>query len=953
MAGNIKGITIEIDGNTTKFDRAIKDSNKEVNSLNKELKNINSSLKFNPGNVELLGQKQELLKQKTQAAKEKLEALKAAQADVEKQFANGEIDQGQYNKFQQEVIKAESQVKTFNGQLKETQKELKSVSGLSGALNKVGDGFKKAGDKLGAVGSTLTKKVTAPILAIGTAAGAAWKGIDDALDTIVTKTGATGDAMKGFEDSFKNVYSSIPAEAQQVGDAIGELNTQFGLTGEALEQASTQMVQFAEINGTDITNSTIAAKQAMEQFGASTEELPGFLDTVTAAAQQTGQSTDSIFEAVKRGAPQLKAMGLDMNQSAMMMAKFQQAGLDSTKVLSSMTKAQVQFAKDGKTLQQGMEEFFAAVEQGGDSVDVINQASEIFGSKNGPMMVEAIKSGKISLEDFTASAENYSGTVSKTFEGTLDPIDKFKLSMQQLKLTGAELFNTIQEVLAPVFEQMTAKLKAFREKWEKLSPHTQQTIVKIGLIVAAIGPLLVIFGKIASGIGVVIKAVSMLANPVGLAVVAIAAAVVLIIKYWDQIKGAWEATKQFFVDTWNSLKESAEAIWTPIKEFFEKTWEAIKSTVETVWNGIKKFLETIWKGIKIVGETIWNGIKLYYETLWKIVTTIFTTAWNLIKGLLEGVWKGLKTTAETIWNGLKSFFENTWNGIKKTAETIWNGVKDFFKNTWDGMKKTAENVWGGIKGFFENTWNNLKTKASETWNHIKDKASTAWENVKTTASSKWNDIKSNLSTTWENLKSNASTTWGAIKTSIVDPVSEAASHVWDKAKDMAKGFIDGVKDLPGKVGGIFKSAYEGIKGWVGKAIDKIRGLKKESDDFNNSPKAYSTTSGTTLRGGGPAGGRQAYRSKVFAGLEAVGIDGLNWYDKGGIFKSPAVIGVGEKRPEFVGALDDLRKIVRDEAGKGCTIHIDKLEVREESDIDKIAKKLYELQRRDQRGRALC
>lgn len=843
MAGNIKGITIEIDGNTTKFDRAIKDSNKEVNALNKELKNIDSSLKFNPGNVELLGQKQELLKQKTQAAKEKLEALKAAQADVEKQFANGEIDQGQYNKFQQEVIKAESQVKTFNGQLKETQKELKSMQGLSGVMNKVGDGFKAAGKKMGDIGGKLSKGITAPIVAIGAAAGAAWKGIDDALDTIVTKTGATGDAMKAFEGNFKNVFTSIPAEAQQVGDAIGELNTQFGLTGEALEQTSTQMVQFATINGTDITNSTIAAKQAMEQFGASTEELPGFLDTVTAAAQQTGQSTDSIFEAVKRGAPQLKAMGLDLNSSAMMMAKFQQAGLDSSKVLSSMTKAQVQFAKDGKTLQQGMEEFFAAVEQGGDSVDVINQASEIFGSKNGPMMVEAIQSGKISLEDFTASAADYSGTVAETFEGTLDPIDQFQLSLQNLQVLGAELFNSIQEVAAPILEQLVEHIKSLREKWEELSPETQQMIVKVGLIAAAIGPLLIILGKMATGIGAVIKALTLFASPVGIVVALVAGAVALIIANWDKIKKAWEDLKKFLVDTWNAIKTEAENIWNAVKKFFEDLWNGIKKTVETVWNAVKKFI--------------------------------------------EGIWNGLKTTAETVWNGVKGFFEGLWNGIKKAVETVWGGIKGFFEDTWNGLKSTAETLWNGVKS------------------------------------------------------------------AVIDPVKDAAKDVWDKAKEMATNFIDGVKDLPGKVGGIFKSAYEGIKGWVGKIIDKIRGVKKESDSINGGGGAYSDTGGTPLRGGGPAGGRQDYRSRAFAGLEAVGVDGLNWYDKGGIFKSPAVIGVGEKRPEFVGALDDLRKIVRDEAGKGYTIHIDKLEVREESDIDKIAKKLYELQRRDQRGRALC
>lgn len=780
MAESIKGITIEIDGNTTKFDRAIKDSNKEVNSLNKELKNIDSSLKFNPGNVELLGQKQELLKQKTQAAKEKLEALKAAQADVEKQFANGEIDQGQYNKFQQEVIKAESQVKTFNGQLKETQKELKSVSGLSGVMNKVGDGFEKAGKKMSDLGGKLSKGVTAPIVAIGAAAGAAWKGIDDALDTIVTKTGATGDAVKEFEGNFKNVFTSIPAEAQQVGDAIGELNTQFGLTGEALEQASTQMVQFAAINGTDITNSTIAAKQAMEQFGASTEELPGFLDTVTAAAQQTGQSTDSIFEAVKRGAPQLKAMGLSMNQSALLMAKFQQAGLDSSKTISMLTRAQTNFAKEGKTLKEGMVEFFKTVEQGGDSVDVINQATQIFG-KSGATMVENIKAGKISLDDFTASAENYAGTVAETFKETLDPVDALQQVMNNLATLGAELFNTIQEVAAPIIEQLVEKIKSLREKWEELSPQTQQTIVKVAAIAAAIGPLLIVLGKMATGIGAVIKALTLFASPVGIVVALVAGAVALIIANWDKIKKAWEDLKKFLVDTWNAIKSKAEEIWNGIKKFFEDLWNGIKKTVETIWNGIKKFI--------------------------------------------EGLWNGLKTTAETVWNGVKGFFEGLWNGIKKTVETVWGGIKGFFEDTWNGLKSTAETLWNGVKS------------------------------------------------------------------AVIDPVKDAAKEVWDKAKDMAEGFIDGVKDLPGKVGGFFKSAYEGIKGWVDKAIDKIRGLKKESDDYSNSPKAYSETGGTTIRGAGPAGGRAAYRSRAFEGLEAIGIDGLNWYDKGGIFKSPTVIGV--------------------------------------------------------------
>lgn len=843
MAGNIKGITIEINGNTTKFDKAIRDSNKEVNSLNKELRNIDSSLKFNPGNVELLSQKQELLKQKTQAAKEKLDALKAAQADVEKQFANGEIDQGQYNKFKQEVIKAESQVQNFNKQLQETQKELKGLQGFQGAMNKIGDGFQKAGDKMAKIGGEMSKKVTAPIVAIGTAAGVAWKGIDDALDTIATKTGATGDAIKEFEKNLDNVFTSIPVDsAQQVGDAIGELNTQFGFTGETLEQASTQMIQFAKINGTDITNSTIAAKQAMSQFGASAEELPGFLDAVTAAAQQTGQSTDSIFEAVRKGAPQLKAMGLGLNDSAIVMAKFQQAGLDSSTAISMLTRAQTNFAKDGKTLKEGMAEFFKTVEQGGDSVDVINQATAIFG-KNGSDMVNAIKEGIVSLDDFTASGEDFAGTVEETFNATQDPVDQFRLAMQNLQKIGKDIFDSIQEVAAPMLEtlveKLVEKLRDLSDWWENLSPQTKETIVKVGLIVAAIGPLLMILGKVTKGVGLVIKALGALTSPVGLVVAAVAIAVVAIIKHWDKIKEAWEATKKFVVDVWNSLKEEAEKIWTAIKEFFEKTWEAIKKTVETVWNGIK------------------------------------------------------------------DFFKNTWDGLKSTAENIWNGVKDFFSNTWSAIKSTAENTWGSIKGFFEDTWGKLK--------------------------------------------STAETIWGGVKTAIIDPISEAATTVWDKGKEMADNFIKSVKDLPEKIGNTFKNVYESVRNWMDKAINKV----KEFFGFKSKAEKESSGSGGGSRGNytptTPRGGATPARSY----RSALDVTGVSWYDKGGIFKSPQVIGIAEKRPEFVGALDDLRKIVREETGKGYSINISRLEVREEADIDKIAKKLYELQRREQRGRALC
>ncbi|SCL88042.1 hypothetical protein [Sporanaerobacter sp. PP17-6a] len=277
MANNIKGITVEIGGETGPLSNALKGINKTSRDLQSELKEVNRELKFNPGDTELLTQKQTLLSKQISNTKEKLDTLKEAQAQAEQQFKNGDIGEEQYRALQREVIKTESQLKNLEKQARESNAALSKISQVAG---KVGDVSGKIADKM--------KPVSIGIAGVGVAAGVAWKEVDDSLDTIATKTGATGQQMEGLEQSFKNIYKSIPTDAQAAGDAIGEVNTQFGLTGKALEDASSQMVKFGSINNTDVTTSTQNAKGAIEAFGLSTKDLGGVLDAVTATSQKLG-----------------------------------------------------------------------------------------------------------------------------------------------------------------------------------------------------------------------------------------------------------------------------------------------------------------------------------------------------------------------------------------------------------------------------------------------------------------------------------------------------------------------------------------------------------------------------------------------------------------------------------------------------------------------------------------
>lgn len=595
MANNsVRGITIEIGASTQGLTQALSEVNQSSKNISKELSQVNKLLKFSPKDTELLGQKQKLLSDQIATTKEKLDKLREAQSQVNEQFKNGEISEEQYRGFQREVVETTSKLKNYEDQLKATNEQNNT---FAQKLDELSTKFQTAGQKMQDVGGTLTKGVTVPIAAIGAASTVAFNEVDGALDTIATKTGATGEAMAGLGTSFENVAKTMPVDLQSVGDAVGEVNTQFGLTGQSLEQASTQMLKFAEINNADVTASTQNAKGAMEAFGLSSQNLNGVLDAVTATAQNTGVSADTLFASVTKGAPQLQALGLNFSQSAEMMGSFEQKGIDSSKALSYLSKAQVTFAKDGQTLSEGLGGLIEKIQNSSSETEALSLASEYFGTKGAPFMLDAINRGALDFDDFKGAAENASGAVSNTFEETLDPIDKNKVAMNNLKLAGSELSSAIQNTLAPMIEKATGGIQKFTEWFKNLSPQMQETIVKIGMVAAAIGPLLVVGGKLSSGIGdimglgkklaPVIGGISPQMLLVGGAITAVIAIGVLLYKNWDTIKakagelktavvGKFNDIKEGIVDKINSAKEGVSTAIEKIKGFFNFKWELPK-----------------------------------------------------------------------------------------------------------------------------------------------------------------------------------------------------------------------------------------------------------------------------------------------------------------------------------------------------------------------------------------
>lgn len=787
MSKRIKGITIEIDGETKGLDKALGNVNKESGKLQKELKDVEKLLKFNPGNTELLAQKQKLLSDQVNNTREKLDTLRDAQEDVTRAFENGDIGEEQYRAFQREIVETESKLKHFEGQLDKSKSKLDEIGE---GFQKSGEKVKAAGDKMTSAGKGLTAGVTTPILGMGAASIAAFKDVEESFEIVITKTGATGDALDALEGNFKNLAGRVPADLSTVGEAIGEVNTQFGFTGERLEDASERMIQFSKINGQDVTSASIQAKQAIEAYGLSGEDLELVLDGVTKAAQDTGQSTDKIFELARKGAPQIKSLGLDFSEGAQLIGRFEKSGIDSSAALSSLTKAQVNFAKEGKTLNEGLAETEAAILGAKTETEALAIASEIFGAKQAPAMVEAIQRGTLSLEDLQGASENAAGSVETTFNNTLDPAEKMQIAMNNAKIALADVGSTILVALEPAINRVIEIIQRLAQWFMNLSPAMKNMVLLFAAIAAAIGPLLIVVGTVVSAIGnilivvgkvlpmlgklrtafTVIRTVMLaLTGPIGIAIAVITALGILIYKNWDTIKAktleVFGFLKTWIPQTFASVKAAvvgvAQSIATGVVQRFNAIRSGISNAIQTavnvaitvfnvmrnavmavalaIANGVIQRFNAIRAGVSAavtavsnVVRVIFNALRAYITTVVSIYRTIFTAGFNAIRSVVSSIANGIRSTAVAAFNGLRSGISAAVNGVRSVVSSVFGAVRSLTSSLLNGARSAGVSAFNSLRSGVSSAVNGVRSVVSSVFSGIRNLITSPIESAKNT-----------------------------------------------------------------------------------------------------------------------------------------------------------------------------------------------------------------------------
>lgn len=572
-------------------------------------------------------------------------------------------------------------------------------------ISEVGDKFKAVGGVFDSVGSSLSKNVTAPIMAIGGASLAAFNEADSALDIITQKTGATGDAMNDFQKVFENVATTVPASFEDVGNAVGEINTRLGLTGGALENASEQFIKFAQLNGMDVNDSVQLVTRAMGDAGIAAEDYGKVLDQLNVAGQMSGISINTLAENLtKYGAP-MRALGIDTETSIAMFAGWEKAGVNTEIAFSGMKKAISNWGKEGKDAGKEFTKVMQQVKDAPDIASATSLAIEAFGSKAGPDLADAIKGGRFEVDEYIKALENAGGSVNKTFEGTQDGIDKFKAASNAAKIALSDFGSIISEAVAPYVDKLTGYIKQATEWFRSLDSQTQKNIVKFAGIAAAVGPVLIAFGKVSTGVGNTINnfgkisgaitkltgasgfsgLASVMTGPVGIAVAAVVAGAILIYKNWDRIAPIVEKIGERFVEFWNTVKPQLE----PFIELIGKAAEYLSDTFKPVIEEVMNFAgEFVVGAFDLIGVAI-DGLLTGLEGIINFLSGVFTTDWN------------------KVWENCKNFVGDTFSGLSELVKVPINAVISIVNGAIDAINNIKFTVPEWVPGIGGKGWQGL------------------------------------------------------------------------------------------------------------------------------------------------------------------------------------------------------------------------------------------------------
>jgi phage-related minor tail protein len=976
MANRIKGITIEIGGDTIGLQKALQDVNAKSRELSKELRDVERLLKFDPGNVEAVAQKQRILAQQIEATTEKLNQLRSAQSQVEEQFRKGEIGEQQYRNFRREIEYTEAQLNKYKQSLQAIKDEQEAAGTATKRLEAF---FKATGKSVDDFADTLGSKLVNAIKSgkasstqledaldkIGQAALGVNADLDkmrQALDRLAS--GAKLDKVKKDLDEIAKAASNAEKDVKGLGETIssvaGGIAAGGGLAGVINQALDTSRLNTKiDISFNVPEESKKAVKDAVNTIKAYGIDAESALEGVRRQWALNKDATDEANKKIIEGAGMIASSysGIDFTEliqeineigKELKVSDEQALGLVNSLLQIGFPPDQLDIiAEYGQQLQRAG---YDAQE-----IQAIFAAGIETGTWNIDNLLDGLKEGRIRLAEFgqgvdKATAELLEGTGISTAQ-----LQEWGQAVATGGEQGQKAMFEVAQALAGIKDETTQNalgVKIFGTMWEDQGTNITETILNMNKHLAdaknnqdllndsiskinddpavkfqkAIGDLKTALEPLMSVIASVVGAIAswMSANP------QLAATITAIVGAIGIFSGALMALAPILYSIQNALPiitkmlpmlgNAFKAMTGPIGLAITALTLLVPVIIEN-WEPIKEFFAKLWDGIKQVFETTINAVASFLSSSWETIKNVTSTVWNGIKDFFSQSWNAIKQVFETTINGVSSFLTNAWNTISSTAKTVWNGIVSFFTSTWNTIKTTFQTVLTTVSNLVQTIWNGIKNTTSNVFNTIKNTISNVWNGIKSAVNSAINAVKNVVSSVWSAIKNTTSNVWNSIKNFVINPV-DAIKNVVPAAFESMKNKIASVWE---KVKGVIKAPLNAIISTINSFISRLNGLK--IPDW--------------VPGVGGKG---------------INIPKIPMLAKGTSFFPGGYAIVGEQGPELVelprGSKVYPNSQTKNMLGSTIAINIQNMTVRDDSDIQKISRELYLMIERSKRSRGL-
>ncbi|MCQ4922185.1 phage tail tape measure protein [Tissierella carlieri] len=731
MAREIGSLNVRIGLDASGFQNGISNLNREMKVVESQFKASTAALGEHGKGLEGLKLKSDSLTKQTEIQKQRVEALEVAhKKSVESKGQDAKATQD----LEVKLNKAKEQLSYMEQDLKKVNKEIETQSSswykLGQSLEPFGKKMQDIGKGMESVGKDLTKTITLPIAGIGAAAVKIGMDFEQSMSKVKAMSGATSEEMVLLEKAARDAGATTSKSAKDAADALGYMALA-GWDSTTSMEALMPVLRLSEAGNIDLARASSLVTDSMSAMGLTTKDLPGYLDIVAQTARSSNTDIDQMAEAYLKVGGTLRGLGVPLNESALALGFLANSGIKGSEAGTALNAVMTNLTAPTGRAKQALEELsFSAFDSEGNFKGLENVLIDLKDKLSGMTEEQrntylAMIGGKEHVKDLNALLNGLDDSYDKLTlslqdsNGALEEVaktmqDNNKGSLTELSSALEELGLKIYDVLKPSIANIIGAIQGFIDKLNSLSPAQQETIVKIGMLVAALGPAILIIGKLITFAGNTVTAfstvstaianaggvIALLTNPIGIAIGAITAIIaigVTLYMNWDTIK-----------EKAGQLLESIKEKWNGIKESTAEAWENVKTTVSEKWENVKAKTSETLTNIKINVSEGWESVKTKTSETWENIKTNTSNAWGFIKGKIDENGGGIKGIIGTYMEGYKFVWETGLNAMDTITGGKFSEMAEKVKGAFNKIKEGIESGINKIKD-----WNNQRVENKE------------------------------------------------------------------------------------------------------------------------------------------------------------------------------------------------------------------------------------------------